>query len=100
MVFSEKVGEMLIEAYGRDNVEKEKYFSESKRYVDYWVSGPLVNLAVEVENDKPSLMVGAGQAIMYSGHSENTVPVVVVPEGHVEYPEVEHIRRYVPVVEL
>lgn len=98
--FAEKVGDYLKRLYGDDNVEEQKYLSESARYVDYWVSGPFVDMAIEVENDFESVFTGDGQAIMYAGHGDNVVPVVVVPEGHVQNPEAEYMSRFVAIVEF
>lgn len=98
--FARKVGEYLIEQYGEENVEQNKYFSESRRYVDFWVDAPVVSLAIEVENDFDAVMEGVGQSLVYAGHEEGAIPLVIVPEDHVEHPEVDYLRETVRVIEM
>lgn len=98
--FHEQVREYLIDEYGNENIEHEKYLEETGRYADFWIDGPLMSLAVEVENDWEAVMKGIGQSILYAAHEQSTAPVVVVPKGHVEYPEVQMLREKVTIVEL
>lgn len=98
--FAEKVGEYLIESYGEENVEQNKFLSESYRFVDFWVDGPVVTLAIEVENDFDAVIEGVGQALMYAGHDDGVVPVVIIPEDHVEHPEVDYLRETVRIIEM
>lgn len=96
--FGDRVEEHLVEHYGADNVEREKYLPEPYRFVDFWVSGPVVDLAIEVENDFESLMTGIGQAQLYAAHRD-AVPVVIVPEDHIDHPEMEMVKEQVQVME-
>lgn len=98
--YHERVREYLVEQYGEENVESTKYLDETGRFADFWVEGPVVTLAVEVENDWEAVSKGIGQATLYSAHDDDAVPVVIVPPGHVEYPEVEMLRERIAIIEL
>lgn len=92
--FHQRVVEYFIEEYGAENVETDKYLGEAYRYADVWVEGPLVEFAVEIENDFEAVFKGIGQAELYAAHgSANTVPVVVVPPDHTDEPDVTMLRE-------
>lgn len=98
--FDERVEEYLIEKYGEHHVEHNVYLSESGRYADFHVKGPVVELMIEVENDFEACFKGTGQALLYAAHSRNAVPVIIAPPGHVKEPEAEMLSRHVPIIEL
>lgn len=98
--FRDRIVAYLQDHYGEENVEENKYLPEPYRFCDIWVEGPLVDYAIEVENDFDAAIKGVGQALIYAAEEENAVPIVVVPPGHVEEPEVSSLRRVVRVVEL
>lgn len=98
--FEDEVEILLNEVYGEDNVFRQYYYDESYRFADFYVRGPLFDMALELENDWEACIKGVGQALLYSGHKKNCIPVVVVPEGHVEQPEVDILREYLPIVEV
>lgn len=98
--FQDHVERYLENKYGEENVERSRYFSESRRYCDLWVDGPVVDLAIEVESRFSSAFKGVGQSVLYAAHEKNAVPIIVVPEDHVEQPEADMIRNRVPIVEL
>lgn len=100
LTFHGRVVEYLRDEYGRENVESNKYLPDPYRFVDVWVEGPVAPLAIEIENDFESVIAGAGQALVYCAEETNAIPVVIVPPGHVEEPEVSSLRRRLPVVEL
>lgn len=75
----------------------------SQRRPDFVVWTAMGTVAVEVENDFEAAIKGAGQAQMYAAEVEETYygpcePLVIVPSGHVENPEVEYLP--VPVYEV
>lgn len=98
--FHDKVHEYLIDAYGENNVTSKVYLEESYRFADFWVHTPIVDLAIEVENDFNAVIRGVGQAFLYAAHSKNAVPVVIVPKGHIEQPEVDMLRQRITITEL
>jgi len=98
--FSNYVEELLAAYFGKQNVERQKYFSETNRFADFWVETPLVTLAIEVDNDFDGMIKGVGQSMLYAGHSLNAVPIVIIPEDHAEYPEINMLRRYINIVEI
>lgn len=98
--YSEKVEEYLISEYGEANVERNKHLSKTDRYVDFWVDGPVVALAIEVENNFEAVLKGTGQSILYAAHELNAVPVIILPPDHVEQPEADMIRSNVALVEM
>lgn len=100
ITFQDRVYEYLAQNYGSENVETDKYLPEPYRFVDVWIDGPVAPLAIEIENDFEAVMEGVGQALIYAASAENAIPVVIVPPGHVEEPEVTALRRRIPVVEL
>lgn len=105
--FAVKVEKWLIEQYGEDNVEGNKYLSdehiynidaESRRYVDFWVNGPMCDFAIEVENDFDAAFNGVGQSVVYAAHTfddPNVKRVIILPEDHVEQPEATMMREAV-----
>lgn len=98
--YHEKVKSILERSYGEENVEYEKYLPETRRFVDFWVEGPVVDLAIEVENDFEAALKGAGQSILYAAHELNAVPVIILPPDHVEQPEADMMRSNIAIVEL
>lgn len=97
--YSYRVRKFLEETYGKDNVHGNHYLSESVRYVDYYVEGPLANFAIEIENDFEACLKGTGQALIYAGELE-CVPLIIVPPDHIERPEYEYLNEHVEIVEL
>lgn len=98
--YSTRVAAFLEEVYGEENVEYNKYLKESGRFVDFWVEAPVVTLAIEVENDFAAAIKGVGQALLYASHENRAVPVVILPPGHVQEPEVNMLRSHVAIIEL
>lgn len=98
--FHDRVVSYLEDKYGEDNVETDKYLPDPYRFCDIWVDGPLFPYAIEVENDFEAAIEGVGQALIYAAEEQNAVPVVVLPPGHVDKPEVDSLRRQVSIVEL
>lgn len=98
--FQDRVVEYLENEYGAENVEENKYLPDPYRFCDIWVEGALFDYAIEVENSFDGVIEGVGQSLIYAAEEENAVPVVVVPDGHTEEPEVSSIRRSIPVIEL
>lgn len=97
--YHDDVAAVLEAEYGERNVESQRYLDRTGKFPDFWVTTPLVDLAIEVENDWPAaLYEGVGQAMFYAAHSPDAVPVVVVPPGHVEEPDATMIRTQLPVV--
>lgn len=98
--FTEKVEEELESFFGEENVRREVYLPETWRFADFVVQTEFFGFVVEVENDWDSVFKGIGQATLYASHYPNCFPVVVLPEGHTESPEVEYFRRHIPIVEV
>jgi len=97
--FAKNVKQLLENEYGEDKVEGGVYLLETRRYVDFYVEAPLVDLAIEVENDFEAVFKGVGQSLVYS-HGTEVAPVIVVPEGHIDEPELEILGSHVPIVQL
>lgn len=98
--FHGTVGEALRDIYGHENVEREKYLTDTGRWVDFWVEGELVNFAIEVENDFEACFKGAGQAIVYAAHKPKTIPLIITPAHHVDQPEARMLSQTVPIIEV
>lgn len=98
--FSDKVEHILNEQFGEENVEEQYYLEESYRFADFWVDTGFIILAIEVENDFEAAFKGISQAYLYAAHDPRAVPVVVVPEGHIEEPEVTMLRGLCTIVEI
>lgn len=98
--FQDRVVKYLEDEYGNENIEENKYLPDPYRFCDIWVEGPVVDYAIEVENDFDAAITGVGQALIYAAEEVNAVPIVVLPTDHVEEPEISSLRRAVPVVEL
>lgn len=78
---------------------------DSRRRPDFIAGGPFHTLVVEVENDFEAAFKGVGQVLAYASElrsvgseEHDVVPVLVLPRGHVEAPEVEYLREHVRVV--
>lgn len=91
--FHEDVAGYLESHFGEDNVDHELYLPQTGRYCDFWVTGPLTDYAIEVENDWEAAIQGVGQSLLYAAHAANTIPVVIVPDGHIEEPEASLYRQ-------
>lgn len=98
--FQTRVRDYCIGQFGPGNVEPQRYLDATGRYVDLWVETPLLDFAVEIENDFESVPAGVGQALLYAAHAHDAVPVVVVPPAHVDQPEADLLRQTLPVIEL
>lgn len=86
--FVDKVEAELAYIYGANNVNRNVYLEDTGRYCDLWVETParVQDLAIEAENDFESAFGGASQALLYA-YQLDAHPIVIVPPGHVEYPE-------------
>lgn len=93
--FDRAVERFLCDAFDAtdEQLAYQPRLSETYRMPDFLVQLPDVTFAVEVENDFEAAFEGVGQAICYAGHFEHGVPVVVLPEGHVEQPEYDLLRQ-------
>lgn len=81
--YTEDVALYLYEHFGSDRVNSTEYLHKSGTFPDYWITGPICDYAVEVENGADSLYEGVGQALYYAAHAPTkTVPVVVFPKDH------------------
>lgn len=102
--YHDRVYDYLVDQYGVDNVDSNVYLSETYRFVDIWVEGPVVDYAIEIENDFESAIEGIGQAALYASHefdNPNVVPIVVLPPDHVAQPEADMLRESgIHIVEL
>lgn len=86
--FVDKVEAELAYIYGAENVHRNVHLDNTGRYCDLWVETParVQDLAIEAENDFESAFGGASQALLYA-YQLDAHPMVIVPLGHVEYPE-------------
>lgn len=87
-VFHEAVGAVLRRAYGEDAVESKVRLGATERICDYVVTrAGRDRLCVEVENDFEAAIEGTGQAVLYANHYTLGQGIVIVPDGHIEFPE-------------
>ena len=95
--FEDAVEQYLIDLYGPDAVSRQYRFDDG-RVVDLLVrTGFAGVLCLELENDSGSVVTGSGQANYYAQRShielgQTGVPMLVVPEGHIEAEERETIE--------
>lgn len=85
-----------VAAWYRDRdmrVATEVYQPGPYWFADIVVTGDDITRYIEVENDADSIRAGVGQAIGYAGADPNGVPMVVVPNGHTESPDVQRLRQ-------
>lgn len=61
-------------------------------FVDLIVTEDDITRYIEVENDKESVRSGTAQALGYAAGDPNGIPMVVVPKGHTETPDVDLLR--------
>jgi hypothetical protein len=99
ITFSEKVRAELVAHFGKDNITEQKYLPETYRFADFYVEGKFMNYAIEVENDFEAVLKGIGQVLIYANELD-AVPVIVIPEGHIEEPEATILNRYVEIIEI
>lgn len=90
--FTDVVEAWFRAEYGDSQVEREVYQPGPYWFVDLVVDTGPVNLFVEVENDAASIRDGVGQALGYAASQPHSVPLLVVPMGHVEMPDVQRLR--------
>lgn len=98
--FSEEVSDQLVDYFGEEHVYENVYMAETRRYADFIVETPFFRLAIEVENNWEAAIKGIGQAQLYAAHYNDAIPVVIVPEGHIESPEYEYLRNQVLILEF
>jgi hypothetical protein len=78
----------LKEWYGENSVDREVHMPDG-RIADFLVETPLVNLAIEVENNEEDAITGTMQAVMYADHEKERAPVVILPELEEDRPEIQ-----------
>ena len=96
--FDKSVEEFLEDVFPRAVIENKPRLNSGRipDFVVTWTTAeilPDVVMTVEVENDFESLTDGIGQSLLYAGHFEWSIPVVVVPYGHTEQPEMSYIEK-------
>lgn len=77
--YADLVQEMLNAEYGEENVERNVYISETRRYADFVVRAWPVDLAIEVENDFDAVFKGVSQALVYADQADDMAPVIIRP---------------------
>jgi hypothetical protein len=93
--------EWAIMHFGGANVTRQDYLPESRRVADVMIQTPLVTFAIEIENDFPSVTTGVGQAQRYAAHNpKRFVPVVMVPSGLAQQPELSMDRQRCTIIEF
>lgn len=97
--FKHRVLEELGKIFDYKNVYEDVYLDETERFADAYVEGPFCDFAIEIENDFEAVFKGIGQSILYAKELD-AVPVVIVPEGHVENPEADILNGFVRIVEM
>lgn len=98
LTFHDRVLLWAEDTYGSENVESEAYQRETRRYVDILVHGPITDFAIELENDAKASIKGIGQASLYAATAGHRyVPIVIVPDDHVDQPDFDHINERTPV---
>ena len=92
--FASRVVSDLIEFYSEDEVYEEVVLPATQRRVDIVVNPKNhdIKFAIEVENDFEAVFGGIGQAEIYAAEL-NATPLIIVPEGHVEYPEIMYLSN-------
>lgn len=97
--FEDYLVAQLEAEHGEDAIH-EQYYLPSGRYVDILVADvdSWQTWAYELENNAGSVLNGSGQAAYYAAEIEsqgfeNTVPVLAVPEGHIDDEERRIIRQ-------
>lgn len=93
--FTETVEAWLHERFGEENVESDAYLEATGRFSDYRVDAGYAVFHVEVENDFEAAFKGLGQSLVYAAHDPVSIPMLILPEGHVEEPEWSMICRHV-----
>jgi hypothetical protein len=92
--FEDYVEQLFHEEFGPDSVHRQYFFEGTDARADFIVttSDGLPDLGVELENDAASVRAGSGQCVSYAsewnletGHV--TIPMLVVPDGHIDAPE-------------
>jgi len=91
--FHDALYDWWVSQVGEDNVESEVYQSEPYWFVDLIVHRSEVTWYIEIENDRNSIRKGAGQALGYAADHPDGEPMVIVPAGHVEEPDVARLRK-------
>lgn len=95
-----RIEELLVDHYGEDAVDRQHYY-QTRRWVDLYVDMGILHLAIECENDAPSIIEGVAQALLYANHDQTnrTVPMVVIPDDHgLDAPEMQYLNQEVPIL--
>jgi hypothetical protein len=100
--FEIRVQVALEQMYGAENVERQVVLPASHRRPDFVVEDTLATYYVELESEFDAAIEGVGQSLLYAAHEPQGrgVPVVIVPDGHLDEPEEEFIRHRTPAILL
>lgn len=100
--YQKDVEAALVDDFGEEKVESERYFPRYERFADFVVYTKFGTLVVEVENNADEFMDGVGQAVMYSTMSRMSHGLVVTPppEGEDIKAEIEVVSGTVPVIHV
>lgn len=92
--------DILRDHFGSIRVEHQPVLPETDRRPDLLVHTGLATWALECESQPEAIIDGVGQCIVYRGHPDVDVAMLVVAgKDHLlEYPELEYVRRVVPVL--
>lgn len=93
--FADAVINYFKDEYPNCEVEREPYLQRTGRWADLLVETKDETFIVEVENDFEAMFKGIGQVLVYSAHSHEYIPIVAVPEGHVDEPEWTMMKKWV-----
>lgn len=95
----------LNDRFPSSTIEKQKYVTDPRGFVDAWVSipapeDPALIAAVEIGNDE-SVRDECAQAIEYASHDDRAIPYVIIPANHASHDAVSIFRdRGVVIIEL
>lgn len=75
------------------HVDEEPVLHDTERRPDFLVRTPFETYVIEAENDFENLYTGIGQVIGYAAETDG-IPIVVLPAGEIEQPEMKYIESY------
>lgn len=91
--FEDHVEHELRSEFGKDAVTRQHRFDDDGRIADFVVEHPYATFCFELENDAGSVVNGSGQARYYASHFPDGVPVLAIPEGHIDPEERSYIEQ-------
>lgn len=98
--FRKHIESKALESFGQNNVEVNREIERTTSTADLYISTDWFDIVCEVCYDWDDVLRGIGNSMLYTYHTKNTMPCVLVPAGKVKEPDVTMLRYAIPIIEV